>query len=355
MDQSSNDTRIAADENASSHVSIAQTGDQTEFGTLLDTHRKVLLVHCYRMLGSPQDAEDAVQETMVRAWRSRSTFTRPISFRAWLYRIATNVCLNFLEQRPSRTLQTSANPNADHSQTQSSPISEPIWIEPIPDEWLADEAENPEARYSAHESISLAFLAALQFLSPPQRAVLLLREALGWHAEETAALLEMTVSAVNSALHRAREALIKHYPEQRRDTARARSNNLATQSLLEQYIRAWENADIAGLVSLLRADAVLSMPPIPGLYQGPDAIASLLKDIVFAGGPSGWEWRIVHKRANGNPALAMYRRASPQEPFRIFTFQTLDIDPGTTQIAVLINFLTPTIVTWFGLPVEFAD
>ena len=337
---------------ATSHLAVAQAGTQTEFGSLIEPYRRELQVHCYRLLGSPLDAEDLVQETMLRAWRRRSSFNRPVSFRAWLYKIATNACLNALDKRPRRILPMAAYPAADPREPPAAPIEEPIWLEPFPDEWLADAAENPEARYSARESISLAFLAALQLLPARQRAVLILREVLDRPARETAELLGLTVPAVNSALHRARVTLAKHYPEHKREADRAGSDDLATSRLLERYVRAWETADIAGLVSLLREDATFTMPPTPSWYQGPAAIASLLAAGIFAGGAPGWDWRLVPTRANGLPALAIYRRADASEAYRAFTLQMLTIDPASGKIAQLINYLNPALLACFRLPVE---
>ena len=334
---------------AAIHVAVAQAGTQAEFGTLIEPYRRELQVYCYRMLGSPLDAEDMVQETLLRAWRRRNTFIQAISFRAWLYKIATNICLNTLVKRPRRVLMISAHPVEDPRELMAAPIEEPIWLEPFPDEWLTDSAENPEARYSSHESITLAFMAALQWLPPRQRAVLILREVLDWHADETAELLGLTVSAVNSALHRARMTLGRHYPEPTHETTQP--NSAAIDQLLERYVRAWETADIAGLVSLLREDATLTMPPIPSWYRGSTAIGNLLEAGVFIHGQPGWEWRLVPTRANGQTALAMYRRADADEAFLAFTLQILTIDPASGHIAGLINYLNPALLPCFGLPI----
>jgi RNA polymerase sigma-70 factor (ECF subfamily) len=329
-------------------VAVAQAGDPAEFGSLVEPYRRELLAYCYRFLGSPLDAEDLVQETMLRAWRRRETFNRPVSFRAWLYKIATNACLNALEKRPRRTLPMAVSAAADPHAGRPAPVTEPIWLEPFPDEWLPDPADTPEARYSARESISLAFLTALQVLPPRQRAVLILREVLDWPASEVAGLLGLTVPAVNSALHRARATLAKHYPEH--EAARAAPDDPAIRRLLEQYVAAWEAADIAGLVSLLREDAILTMPPIPSWYRGLEAIGHLLGASVFAG--ADWQWRLLPTRANGQPALAIYRRAEAGKPFQAFTLQLLTIDPATGQIAELINFLNPALLACFSLPAE---
>jgi RNA polymerase sigma-70 factor (ECF subfamily) len=348
------DSKRPSQTSADQHVAVAQADNQGEFGGLIEPYRRELQAYCYRLLGSPLDAEDAVQETMLRAWRGRAGFRQAVSFRAWLYKIATNTCLNTLERRPRRRLPMSVYPAADPLATRPAPIYEPIWLEPYPDDWLPDNTATPEARYGERESLSLAFLTALQLLPPRQRAVLILREVLDWQASETADLLSLTVAAVNSALHRARTTLAKHYPGRLDETGRGRADDPETQRLLDRYVRAWETADIAGLVALLREDAALTMPPIPSWYQGREAIASLLAAGVFAGAEHGWEWRLRTTGANGQPALAIYRRAEAGEPFRAFTLQVLVIDPASGQVSALINFLNPALLECFGLPVELA-
>ena len=340
---------------AALHLAIAQAGDQAEFGTLIEPYRRELLAYCYRFLGSPLDAEDVVQETMLRAWRRRETFNRPVSFRAWLYKIATNACLNALEKRPRRTLPVVLTPAPDPSGGPAATIREPIWLEPFPDEWLPDPADTPEAHYSARESISLAFLTALQLLPARQRAVLILREVLDWPASETAELLGLTVPAVNSALHRARTTLAKHYPDRTREAAGTAAEDPATSQLLARYVRAWETADMAGLLTLLREDATLTMPALPTWYRGEAAITELLTAIAFAVEGPHWEWRLWPTRANGQPALAIYRRSEAAEPFRLFTLQVLTIDPSAGKIAWLINFRNPALLTCFGLPAELTS
>ena len=197
--------------NEAGRVAAALAGDQNEFSDLVEPYRHELQVHCYRMLGSLHEAEDMVQETFLRAWRRLETYAGRASLRAWLYRIATNVCLDALEKRPRRTLPVRSQPPAEPSALPAPPLTELIWLEPFPDDLLDDVEPTPEARYALHESITLAFLTALQLLPPRQRAVLIMRDVLDWDASEVAELLDMTVSAVNSALHRARVALNKNY------------------------------------------------------------------------------------------------------------------------------------------------
>ena len=302
----------------------ASIGDASndEFDTLTSPFRGALLAHCYRMLGSIDDAEDAVQETLVRAWRSRATFTEAVSFHAWLYRIATNACLDAIERR-KRTIGSTGR----------------LEVQPIPADLIDEPAASPEARYDARESISLAFLTALQVLSPRQRGVLILRDVLGWRAQEVADLLGLSVAAANSTLHRARQALASTYPPSRSARA-AEPGRLRT--LLDRYVRAWESADIAGLVSLLREDALVSMPPALTV-AGADAIARFLAEAVFVGGR---QIRLDQIEANG---VVAYRiRSGPSatalEPYAVLT---LDVD-DTGRVARMGVFADPGLLARFA-------
>jgi RNA polymerase sigma-70 factor (ECF subfamily) len=277
-------------------------------------HRSELLVHCYRMLGTIDEAEDAVQETLARAWQGRQTFRRSISLRAWLYRIATNVCLNAIEQRKRHRVEPG----------------------PCPDELLVGVASSetgPEARFDVHESISLAFLTVLQVLPPRQRAVLLLRDVLAFRAAEVAVLLEMSVPAVTSALQRARDTLRASY--------NPRVNAPVPGNLLERYMRAWEAADVAGLVALLREDAVLAMPPMPTVI-GATPIGRFLAESIFSMGPT----RLSGSRANGGPAFALYVRRA--------LFALLVISSDGHQVTRIDAFADPRVMARFDLPAAFA-
>jgi RNA polymerase sigma-70 factor (ECF subfamily) len=283
-------------------ISVAQVSSD-EFGDLVAPYRGALLVHGYRMLGSIDDAEDAVQETLVRAWRGRATFTEAISFRAWLYRIATNVCLDAIERRKR------AWGSAGRAE-----------VQPVPEDLLEEPSAGPEARYDARESISLAFLTALQVLSPRQRGVLLLRDVLGWRAAEVAALLGLSVPAANSALHRARVALASTYPPG--GVARPIEPG-RLRSLLDRYVRAWETADVAGLVSLLREDAVVAMPPALTIV-GAEAIGAFLAQAVFGGGRRA---RLEPVRVNGAPAFII-RSGADEATLEPYAVLALGIDAG---------------------------
>jgi RNA polymerase sigma-70 factor (ECF subfamily) len=306
-----------------------------DFGERTNPFRRELLVHCYRMLGSIDDAEDAVQEAFARAWRSRATFRESISVRAWLYRIATNVCLDAIERR-RRTAGPSERPE----------------VGPIPDDVL-DAASDPEARYDAHESISLAFLTALQVLPPRQRAVLILRDVLAWRATEVAGLLELSVPAVNSALHRARATIATTDGATGTTSSRAQGAAVATgrlRDLLDRYVRAWEAADIPGLVALLRDDAIVSMPP--GLtIRGRDAIAAFLANAVFVG---GLRIRLRPVGANRAPAFAIYSGAPGEDALGAFAVLVLEADDAA--VGRMSVFADPRVIERFGLaPTIAAD
>src|SRR6266446_1946219 len=333
--------------------------DQAESGLLIEPYRGELLLHCYRLLGSLHDAEDAVQETMLRAWRHFDTFTfkGPGSLRTWLYTIATHTSLDTLKKRSPRTLPTAASPVSDPTRPVALRSAEALWLEPFPDSWLAsaeEQAENPEARYSRHESVSLAFLTALQLLPPRQRAILLLSDVLDWRAVEIAQLLEISVSAVNSALHRARVTLEKHYHCEQREMAQVHRADAATNMLLARYLQAWETDDVDGLVALLKEDATLSMPPVPSWYRGREAIRSILLAAPFGSGVQK-RWRMLPTRANAQPAFVVYRADEATQSYRAFALQVVTLDGSQRdlrQVASVTAFLDPELVTSFGFPLH---
>ena len=331
---------------------------RSESGSLIEIepYRHELLLHCYRLLGSLHDAEDAVQETMLRAWRHFDTFTfkGPGSLRAWLYTIATNTSLDALKKRSPRTLPTAASPVWDPTRPVAPRGAEALWLEPFPDSWLAEAAENPEARYTRHESISLAFLTALQLLPPRQRAILLLSDVLDWRAVEIAQLLEISVSAVNSALHRARVTLEKNYHCEQREMVQVHRADTATNTLLARYLQAWETDDVDGLVALLKEDATLSMPPVPSWYRGREAIRSILLAVLFPSGVRN-RWRLSPTFANGQPAFVVYRADEETQSYRGFALQVVTLDGSQLdlrQVASVTAFLDPELVTSFGFPLH---
>lgn len=332
------------------HLTAALQGDSQRFSELTEPFRRELQVHCYRILGSLHEAEDMVQETMLRAWKRLGTYEGRASFRSWLYKIATNACLDALDRRRSRRLLPTESGPASEPHAQIAPPSpEILWLEPIPDEWLGDpSAQNPEARFSESESISLAFLTALQTLVPRQRAVLILRDVLDFSANETAEVLELTVSSVNSALHRARIALEQHYTGEKRETVRPSDER--TMRLLDDFVRAWEMADVDGLVALLKEDAALAMPPSPSWYQGQEAIRLFAASTVFAddgmfGGKAAGRWRLRRTNSNGAPAFVIYQRTAAEE-YYAFGIHVLELKG--VKLAQLTTFIDPSLPSRFG-------
>lgn len=314
-------------------TSVLQADDQGDFGLLTERYRRELLVHCYRILGSMEDAEDALQETLFRAWRQSETLRSPSLLRAWLYKIATNTSLNMLARRKVRSMPTDVFKPAQPQESLQAPILDPVWLDPLPDEYIAGEVASPEARYETKESISLAFLAALQRLPGRQRAILIMRDVLGWKPVEIGNLLDLSVPAINSALQRAR-ATMKNYDDQAGHRIVADDERVA--GLLARYVQAWENGDSADLVALLREDAILTMPPLPSWYRGREAIITFLDLHVFSAPHADTQFRVIETRANGCPALASYQRdeAGVYRPGAILVL-TVEND----QIAQVDDFL----------------
>ncbi|TDB81636.1 sigma-70 family RNA polymerase sigma factor [Micromonospora sp. KC721] len=316
---------------------------RASFPRLTDPFRHELLVHCYRMLGSVHDAEDLVQETYLRAWRSYDGFEGRSSLRTWLYRIATTACLRALENRSRRPLPVglgapSADPDAHLARDGGTD-----WLEPVPDAMLRWEQEDPAAIVSARQSVRLAFVAALQHLPPRQRAVLILRDVLQWRAAEVADLLELSTAAVNSLLQRARASLDDLAPREEQVTE---PTGAAERELLDRYVTAFENKDIAGLVQLFAPDAVWEMPPYLGWYQGPADIGRhLALRCLSDPGPV----RLVPAGANGQPALATYM-AGDGGDFRLVNLQVLTV-VGAAVVRVTA-FSDPSLFAVFGLPVS---
>jgi RNA polymerase sigma-70 factor (ECF subfamily) len=299
-------------------LSLAQAGDGEAFGKLTEPFRRELQVHCYRMLGSAQDAEDLLQETLIAAWRGIDQFEERSSLRAWLYRIATNQCLNALRGSKARALAAQrgapAVPGAPGTGAAGLPAAlpepatddEPTWLEPYPDELLAglpDATPGPEARYEARESISLAFITALQHLSPRQRAALVLRDALGYRAAEAAQILDCSLDTVNGSLKRARASLSGLLPGDTLGQAPL-PGSAVEREVIDRFTDAYERGDVTTLVSMLTDDAWLTMPPWPLGFRGRAAAAGLLTGVVFRGGTR--RFRLVPVRANRQPAFAWY-------------------------------------------------
>jgi RNA polymerase sigma-70 factor (ECF subfamily) len=325
----------------------ARSGDSSAFELLSEPYRHELLTHCYRIMGSLEDAEDLVQETFLRAWRRLNTYEGRASFRAWLYKIATNACLDALDHRPKRTLPTALHPAANPQEPILPPKTEPIWLEPFPDELLAPTEAAPEARYDAREAVTLSFLIALQNLPPRQRCVLIMDDVLDWSTAETADLLGITISTVNSLLYRAHATLEKNYRPQHRDSFKTDPQDEHIKTLLERYVQAWETADINGIVALLKEDATFVMPPSPSWFQGQSAIHSLLSTIIMAGDQRSL-WRLLPVQVNGGNGFALYHRENKQTEYQAYAIQTIILDGDLVSGAT--TFLYPRLFGLFNLP-----
>jgi RNA polymerase sigma-70 factor (ECF subfamily) len=324
------------------------------FEKLAEPFRRELKVHCYRMLGSPHEAEDAVQETYLRAWRNFDSFGGRGPLRAWLYRIATNACLEALASRKhARRFLPDEFAPATTDMPDGTPATDVAWLEPYPDSELdsiADDAPNPEARITSRQAVQLAFVAVIQQLPARQRTVLLLCDVLGWSAAEAGTLLGGSTASVNSALQRARETLAKRYPDGRPPAAFPPS---ATQKeLLDRYLQAWEGLDLDGFVRLLKEDATYTMPPLPQWYVGRAAIGAFF----------GWAWklyggfRLLAIAANGQPAFAAYSRGGADGPWAAHSIQVLSL--GRDDISSLTLFAkpdAPRLFHTFGLPLELSQ
>jgi RNA polymerase sigma-70 factor (ECF subfamily) len=321
----------------------AVAGDGEAFRRLTDPHRRELTVHCYRMLGGLDDAEDAVQDTMVKAWRGLAGFAGRSSLRSWLYRIATNVCLDTLDHRARRVLPTTVAAPADPAVPPAPDDHDTAWLQPCPDTLLdpADPDGDPQSVTVRREHVELAFVAVIQHLPARQRAILLLRDVLGYNAAETAELIGGTPAAVHSGLQRARAAVDAGLPA----ASRHRPDGHVAE-LVDRYVRAWHAADIEALVALLRADAHMAMPPTPSWYAGREAIAGYLEQLFSS--PFGRQLRLRPTAANHQPALAVYAPATPHGNLVPFAVKVLTVD--TDRISAITGFVTPHLFPAFALP-----
>ncbi len=328
-------------------LAAARRGDDEAFKALTEPYRLELLAHCYRMLGSLEDAEDQLQETFLRAWRRLETYEGRATFRAWLYKIATNTCLDALERRPRRILPLDPGAVQPAQEPAASHTDETVWIQPFPDEWLAAASPNPEAQFDASESISLAFLVALQVLPPRQRAALILGDVLGWTTPEIADNLGITVSSVTSLLHRARATMKQRDLPHRRELIRVGTPDAQTKKLLDRYVHAWESADIDGIIALLTQDATFPMPPQPLWIQGKEAIRALIRETILSGDAQG-RWKLVPIQANGQPGFAFYRLDDAARTYQPFALQLVTITQGLVSGAITFGF--PRLFHYFKLP-----
>jgi RNA polymerase sigma-70 factor (TIGR02960 family) len=327
----------------------ARAGDQEAFRQLVEPHRRELQLHCYRILGSVHDAEDALQETLLSAWQGLGGFQERASVRTWLYRVATNSCLK--AQRSRRRSQSVGSPVPLPDLPEPTQVGQVLWLEPYPDfllDQLTDTAPGPEARFEAREAVSLAFVTALQLLPPRQRAVLILRDVLGFHAREVAQVLDSTEESVTSALKRARATLQRGLPGSGEREQPPAPGSAAERELVERFTRAFEAKDVHGIVSLLTQDVWLTMPPIPLEYQGHDrADRFLTATATWLERP-----RLVATRANGQPAFGVYVR-DPQAPV-LHAIGLLVLTLAGDRISAITRFDT-SMLAYFGLPRTLPD
>jgi RNA polymerase sigma-70 factor (TIGR02960 family) len=324
----------------------AQGGDESAFGALTEAFRAELQVHCYRILGSLQDAEDLVQETLLAAWRALDDFEGRSSLRSWLYRIATNRCLNALRDRSRRPREMPAPPEPPAPPPAPTRMGEPVWLQPYPDallEGLLDRRYEPEARYAEREAIGLAFMVALHRLPPRQRAVLVLRDVLAFRASEAADMLGSSEVAVNRLLQRARAALDRSSPPGGLEQAPLPESKAER---VARFTTAFEAGDVAGVVALLSGDALLTMPPEPVEYQGPAAIAGFLSTVPAGGALE--RFRLVPTRANGQPALACYLRDARAPIAHAYGLMVLTL--LEERIVAITGFPDTSVFQAFGLP-----
>ena len=328
----------------------ARAGDGEAFEQLVGPYRRELQVHCYRILGSFQDAEDALQETMLAAWRGLGAFEERAAIRTWLYQVATRRCLNALRSR-RRRLPLSSLP-AGFDPPAPTRLGEAVWLEPYPDRLfagLADGAPGPEARYEAQEAMSLAFVTALQLLPPRQSAVLILRDVLGFRAQEVSRILQTTEESVTSALKRARSGLQRRLKESGDREPPPPPGSLSEQEIVVQLTRAYETGDVAGVIALLTDDAWLIMPPAPLEYQGRDLAARFLETVAFRHGRT---YRLAATRANGQPAFGFYLQAPGAAQAQANGLLVLTLTG--TRISVMARFGS-SLLPHFGLPPSLPD
>ena len=327
----------------------ARRGGAAAFERLVERHRRELYAHCYRMLGLVQDAEDALQESLLAAWRGLGGFEGRSSLRAWLFRVTTNACLRLSARRPRRMLSFDHAPARSGTGELGEPVPGPVWIEPWPDVASGGDdgtdPSDPEAAYVRRESVELAFVAALQHLPGTQRAVLLLREVLGFSAAEAAAILDATPAAVNSALQRARATVDQRVPRRSQQAELAAVGPNGHRALVEAFVAAWERADVPALLELLAEDARFTMPPLPAWFEGRTDVGRFFAERVFA-----TAWRLVPIRANGQPGFACYQQDPEDRRFRLGAINVLSLRDG--RIAWIAGFVDPQLYPHFPVPSE---
>ena len=323
-------------------LASARAGDQGAFTVVVEGHRRELLGHAYRMLGSTADAEDAVQEALLAAWRALPGFEGRSSLRTWLFRIATNACLRVASKRPPRLSSPEHGPPRSDVHDLGEPVPGPVWLEPIADELVQPQEDlDPATATVRRESVELAFVAALQHLPATQRAVLLLRDVLAFSAAETAEALGTSVASANSALQRARATLAERRPDRSQQAELAALGDAGRRALVDAFVTAWERADVPALVGLLAADARFTMPPLPAWFSGREDVARFLGERVFA-----TPWRLVPIEANGQVAFACY--SGDGSRYRLGAVNVLSLRSGS--VAWIAGFVDPAALRPLGLP-----
>jgi RNA polymerase sigma-70 factor, ECF subfamily len=327
-------------------VDAARGGDKHAFSELIELHQRDLHAHCYRMMGSLHDAEDALQDALLRAWRGLPRFEGRSAAGSWLYRIATNACLDAIARRSKRVLPIDYGPPSGPGDDPGNPLSETLWIEPYPDEQvgLDDGYASPDARYERREAVELAFIAALQHLPARQRAALILRDVLGFSAKEVAQTLDATPTSVNSALQRARRTLDERLPQTSQQATLRAIGDDAVRELVERFITAFERDDVDAIVALLSDDAKFAMPPYARWYEGREAIAG---SWLMPGGPPP-RLRYVATSANGQPACGTYRLDPESGRYLPIALDVLTL--RGSEVAEVIAFRTPAVFPRFGIP-----
>jgi RNA polymerase sigma-70 factor (ECF subfamily) len=324
-------------------LAAARRGDENAYQLLVEPHRRELRAHCYRMLGSIHDADDAVQDALLRAWRGLPRFEGRSSTRSWLYKITTNACLSAIARQPKRVLPVDFGDPADPHGGAGAPLVESVWMQPYPDERLdlGDDRAAPDARYDRRESVELAFVAALQHLPPNQRAALIMREVLGFSAKECADALDTTVASINSALQRARKTIDDKLPEQTQQATLRTLGDERVRELVQRYVDAWESGDVSRVVAMLTEDATFSMPPNVAWFRGRDAIEAFLPT-----GPMAMPRRFVPVEANGQVAFGTY--LLEDERFRANAIHLIDF--RGERVSEIVAFLDRDVFREFGLP-----
>jgi RNA polymerase sigma-70 factor, ECF subfamily len=325
-------------------LAAARTGDEAAFEQLVGPHRGELHAHCYRMLGSVQDAEDALQDALLRAWRALPRFEGRSSVRSWLYRIATNTCIDLASRRPKRVLPIDQGPPSDAHDGPGPPLIETAWVDPYPDTALT---------YEQREGVELAFIAAVQHLPARQRAVLILREVLGFSAAEVAEALDTTTASVNSAMQRARAAVDERLPEQSQQATLEALGDPHVRRIVADYTDAWERGDVDAVAAMLAEEATITMPPMATWFRG-EGVLTFLREWAFSGRAYGMEGRrrvrVIPTSANGQPAFGTYSWSDERSVHLPTVLQVLTF--RGERIAEITGFVTPDVFSRFGLPTE---